>query len=282
MIGPLLLDIARDLGVSFGTAGLLATATAVPQALGSPFAGRLSDRAGRRPVLVFALSGIGLLALAASAAPGFLALATVRFLAGLIGSPAPISLMAAGGDLFPIARRARAMGWVNMGFSLAALVGVPLMGAVGGAFGWRLAFASIGGALLVIALCTRVWFPRGDRFGKLGIFITAQLAAGGLGLVLFGFPLAFPAAVAMAALVGLASAASRPPFLAFGSEVAPGQRGAMFGLVALTNQLGLVLGSALGALVIELAAPRGLAIVTLGQGLAVAGLVLRLALLRAR
>ena len=37
MVGPLLLDISRDLGISVAQAGLLAAAAAVPQALGSPF-----------------------------------------------------------------------------------------------------------------------------------------------------------------------------------------------------------------------------------------------------
>ena len=68
----------------------------------------------------------------------------VRFLAGLLGSLAPTSLMASVGDLFPSERRARAMGWFNMGFSFAAIGGVPIMGAVGGALGWRWAFVAIG------------------------------------------------------------------------------------------------------------------------------------------
>ena len=42
MVGPLLLDISRDLGISVAQAGLLAAAAAVPQALGSPF--------GRSPI----------------------------------------------------------------------------------------------------------------------------------------------------------------------------------------------------------------------------------------
>ena len=39
MIGPLLVDIAADLDVSLGQAGLLAAAAGVPQALFSPFSG---------------------------------------------------------------------------------------------------------------------------------------------------------------------------------------------------------------------------------------------------
>ena len=125
MIGPLLLDISRDLGISLGQAGLLAAAAAVPQALGSPFSGLLSDRFGRRPLIVLALGGVGLLGFAAALAPSFFVLAAIRFVAGLVGCLAPTSLMAAVGDLFPAERRSRAMGWFNMGFSFAAIAGVP-------------------------------------------------------------------------------------------------------------------------------------------------------------
>ncbi len=356
MIGPLLVDISSTFRISLAQAGLLAAAAAVPQALCSPFAGLLSDRLGRRPMIVLAFGGVGLLGFAAAMAPSFLALASVRFAAGLLGSLAPTSLMAAIGDLFPVERRARAMGWFNLGFSFAAIAGVPLMGAVGGAFGWRWAFVAIGLLLLLLALCVRLWFPRipplatgtsvgatyrvvwgvqglgsmlganlverslfmtvtiylpaflmlsyhmtalavapvlsvvavgtiagnvlggwlGDRFLKPAIFVVAQLIAGTLGLVLFGVGLTFPAAVALAALLVLTNAASRPAFLAYGSDLAPGQRGALFGLIALSNQSGLVVGSAVGAAIIGSGGYTGFALLTLGQGVLAAALALPL------
>jgi predicted MFS family arabinose efflux permease len=357
MIGPLLVDIARDLDISVSQAGLLAAATAAPQALGSPFAGLLSDRHGRRPMILLSLGSVGVLGFAAAIAPNFPALAAIRFVAGLVGSLAPTSLLAAVGDLFPAERRARAMGWFNMGFSFAAIAGVPLMGVVGGAFGWRWAFAAIGAALLLLAVGMWRWFPAippspagegalatyrvvwgvnrllpmlganlversmftmvtiylpaflmmahhrsavavslvlalvavgaiagnvlggwlGDRFFKPGIFVVAQLMAGTLGLAVFAAPITFAAAVALAALLALANAASRPAFLAYGSELAPPrQRGALFGLIALSNQSGLVVGSAVGAVVIGSGGYGWFAAVALVQGLLAAGLALPL------
>ena len=160
MVGPLLLDISRDLGISVAQAGLLAAAAAVPQALGSPFSGLLSDRLGRRPMIVFSLGSVGVLGFAAALAPSFAALCAIRFAAGLLGSLAPTSLMAAVGDLFPAGRRARAMGWFNMGFSFAAIGGVPIVAAIGGTLGWRWAFSIIGLVLLALAACMQLWFPR--------------------------------------------------------------------------------------------------------------------------
>jgi DHA1 family inner membrane transport protein len=346
MIGPLLVDLSREFGISVGRAGLLAAASAAPQALGSPFAGVISDRLGRRPMIVFALGSIGLLALAAAAAPTFGALVAARFFTGLLGSFGPTSLMAAVGDLFPAERRSRAMGWFNSGFGLAAIAGVPALGAIGGWLGWRSAFVANGVVLLVLALAIQLWFPSapavapgagmlatyravagaprlpsalganvlersmfgvlafylpaflmlrfsmnaaevapflaavaagmiagnvfggwlGDRISRPGTFIAAQLTAAALGLVLFGLALPLPAAVAVGTLVTFVNASSRPGFLAFTSEVAPANRGAVFGLLALSNQGGMVLGATLGAFVLELGGAVGLAAVVAVQG----------------
>ena len=356
MIGPLLVDIAADLDVSLGQAGLLAAAAGVPQALFSPFSGLLSDRLGRKPMIVMAFGSVAVLSVAAALAPGFAALVVVRFLAGLLGSLAPTSLMASVADLFPSERRARAMGWFNMGFSFAAIGGVPIMGAVGGALGWRWAFVAIALVMLALGAGVQLWFPRippvaagtsvlatyhavwgvprllpllganlmerslfamvaiylpafvmlsfhmtavgvapvlalvaigaitgnvlggrlGDRFHKPAIFVIAQIISAGLGLALFGAGLPFAPIVALAIALTLCNAASRPAFLAYGSELAPRQRGALFGLIALTNQSGLVIGSAVGAAAIGNGGYRGMALAAVAQGLVAAGLALPL------
>jgi MFS family permease len=116
----------------------------------------------------------------------------------------------------------------------------------------------------------------GDRFHKPGIFVLAQIVSAGLGLALFGAGLPFAAVVALAIALTFCNAASRPAFLAYGSEQAPRQRGALFGLIALTNQSGLVIGSAVGAAAIGGGGYRGMALAALAQGVVAAGLALPL------
>ena len=159
MLGPLLVDLSRELDVSLGQAGLLAAALAVPWALAAPFAGILSDRLGRRPMIVLALTGLGAVTLGAGFAPTYGALVVLRVLAGTFGAFGPAILMAVIGDLYRPDRRGMAMGWFNMGFSLAAIVGTPAVGAVGGLFGWRWAFAATGIFLLAMGLVFRLGFP---------------------------------------------------------------------------------------------------------------------------
>jgi len=124
MIGPLLLDLSRELGVPLGQAGLLAAAMSLPWALGAPFTGLLSDRLGRRPMIVLALAGVGLATIVSAFAPDFYTLLAARFAAGIFGAFGPASVMAAVGDLFPLRRRGMALGWLNAGFGLGAAAGV--------------------------------------------------------------------------------------------------------------------------------------------------------------
>src|SRR4051812_20884875 len=102
MLGPLLIDLSHELDVSLGQAGLLAAAMAVSWAVAAPFAGVLSDRIGRRPMIVLALGGLGAATLGAGLAPGFGVLLLMRVLAGLFGGFGPAVVIAAAGDLFPL------------------------------------------------------------------------------------------------------------------------------------------------------------------------------------
>jgi predicted MFS family arabinose efflux permease len=159
MVAPLLLDLSREMGVPLGQAGLLAGAMSLPWALGAPFTGLLSDRLGRRPLIVLALAGIGVSTIAAAFATNFAMLMLARFAAGLFGAFGPASVMAAVGDLFPPHRRSMAMGWLNAGFGLAAVAGVPAVGLIGGLFGWRWAFGATGTLLITLAILVRLAFP---------------------------------------------------------------------------------------------------------------------------
>ena len=241
MLGPLLVDLSNDLDVSLGRAGLLAAAMALPWALGAPFTGLLSDRLGRRPLIVLALGGTGVATLGSALAPDFTTLLVTRLLAGLFGAFGPASLMAAVGDLFPPERRGMAMGWLNMGFSLAAVGGVPLVGAVGGLLGWRGAFAATGLLLVGLAVLLRLAFPAPPaRGGAAGLGTTYRAV---LGVPLLGNVLA---ANILERSIFNASALYLPPFLmlSYGLdavEVAPA-----LALVAGGTIVGNLLGGWLG------------------------------------
>ena len=120
----------------------------------------------------------------------------------------------------------------------------------------------------------------GDRFRKAAIFVVAQALAGSVGLLLFGLAPGLVASVLVGGLFGLSNATSRPAFLALGSELSPRYRGALLGLLSLTNQGGSVLGSSLGGLAIALGSYGTLAILALCGGVGAAVLAVPLARLK--
>lgn len=159
MLGPLLVDLAAAFQISIAQAGQLATITALPWAITSLFTGWLADRYGRKPLLTGSLFGIGFCCAFAAFATNFPMLVVLRILTGIVGGAGPVALMAVVGDQFPPERRGMALGWINAGFGVSAVAGVPLVAAIGGAWGWRWSFATIAGVALLLGSLLWRWLP---------------------------------------------------------------------------------------------------------------------------
>lgn len=155
MIAPLLVDLAHDFSISVAVAGQLGTATALPWAITALVAGPTTDRFGRRAMLATALVGLGTVNCLSALAPSFGVLLALRVLMGVVGGAAPTAMLTVVGDHVPVEQRGSAMGWVFAGFGIAAVIGVPTAGALGGALGWRWALAIVG--LGVLGVTALVW-----------------------------------------------------------------------------------------------------------------------------
>ncbi|MDT8894399.1 MFS transporter [Halomonas sp. I1] len=151
LLGPILTPIGSDLGVAPERISLFVSAYAVPLALLAPLFGALSDRHGRRAVLLPASLVFALGSLATALAPTYsLALASrIVTGAGAAGMlPVAFSLAADSGD----EGADRDIAAVQAGLTL-GIIASPAFGAwVTEAFGWQAAFATLGTlALLTLA-----------------------------------------------------------------------------------------------------------------------------------
>lgn len=156
VIMGLLPEVATDIGVSIPQAGHVISAYALGVVIGAPVLSVAAATWGRRALLVALMLVFALGNFASAAAPGYLSLNLLRFLTGTPHGTyfGVASLVAAG--LAPAGQRARAVGLVMMGLTLATLLGVPLAAWLGQLFGWRAAFVLVGGiALLAAALIHR-------------------------------------------------------------------------------------------------------------------------------
>lgn len=83
ILSPILVDLAADFQVSLATAGLLAAVFAIPASALSLVMGPLSDKYGRRPLLVFGVAALTASNVLSCFAWGFLPLAVFRVVGGI-------------------------------------------------------------------------------------------------------------------------------------------------------------------------------------------------------
>ncbi|RZM74438.1 MFS transporter [Leptolyngbya iicbica] len=125
IIIPVLYPYAKQFGLSDFQASLLTTAYAASQFIGTPILGRLSDRVGRKPLLILSLLGTVLANLMASLAPFAWFLFLARVLDGVTGGNNSIA-QAIISDITNPEQRTRAFGIFGATFRLGFVAGPPL------------------------------------------------------------------------------------------------------------------------------------------------------------
>ncbi|MDQ0421417.1 DHA1 family bicyclomycin/chloramphenicol resistance-like MFS transporter [Peteryoungia aggregata LMG 23059] len=152
---PSLPAMASDLGVSYDRVQVLVSGYIAMTALVQLVIGPLSDRYGRRPVMIGALLILLAASLVCMIATSIEILTVARMLqtavvAGLVLSRAIIR------DMVPMEEAASMIGYVTMGMTLVPMVGPTIGGLLSDSFGWRANFAAIfAAALLVLFLIYR-------------------------------------------------------------------------------------------------------------------------------
>lgn len=125
IIIPVLYPYAKQFGLSDFQASLLTTAYAASQFIGTPILGRLSDRLGRKPLLILSLLGTVAANLTASLAPFAWLLFAARALDGLTGGNNSIA-QAIISDTTNPDQRTKAFGIFGATFRLGFVAGPPL------------------------------------------------------------------------------------------------------------------------------------------------------------
>jgi len=127
IIIPLLPFYAEHFGASALMVGLLSTSFSVAQFLFAPFWGRLSDRIGRRPVILLGLLGSAVSYALFAMATSLAALFVARTLAGVAGANVPTA-QAFIADTTTPDTRARGMGIIGAAFGLGFIFGPAIGG----------------------------------------------------------------------------------------------------------------------------------------------------------
>lgn len=163
IITPVMPQLVMDLGhadLSEATAigGSLSLLYAVTQFICGPLAGNLSDRFGRRPVLLGSLFGFSIDFLILAFAPTLAWLYVGRFMSGIFGaSNAPAQSAIA--DLAPPEARPRLFGLIGAAFGIGFVIG-PVLGGLLGELGHRVPFLRPRPSPWRISFMARSFFPK--------------------------------------------------------------------------------------------------------------------------
>jgi len=156
----LLAELAQDLGVSIGTAGLLVPASAITFAALSPIATSLVSGFERKRVIVIGLVALALCNALCAIAPSFGWLFGLRIVGGVVTAFAGSLASVAVTSLVAPERRGRAFAIVVGGLTVALVVGVPLGSVVGGYLGWRATFGYSAAVCALSVLLILFGLPR--------------------------------------------------------------------------------------------------------------------------
>jgi DHA1 family tetracycline resistance protein-like MFS transporter len=160
LIEELLHDSSISKASQYG--GYLTLAYALMQFLFAPVLGNLSDRYGRRPVLLFSLFGFGIDYLFLSFAPSIAWLFVGRLIAGVTGASFTTA-SAYIADVSTPENRAKNFGMIGAAFGLGFIIG-PLIGGLLGQFGARIPFMVAAG--LALTNCLYGYFVLPESLAK--------------------------------------------------------------------------------------------------------------------
>jgi DHA1 family tetracycline resistance protein-like MFS transporter len=151
---PLLPFYATELGASPFEVGLIIASYSAMQFVFAPVWGALSDRYGRRPLLLVGLFGSAASYVVFGLASSLEVLLLSRVIAGIMGANIPVA-QAYIADSTTIERRARGMGMIGAAFGLGFIFG-PAIG--GGLSPWGYGVPGFAAAGLSLTAATAAWF----------------------------------------------------------------------------------------------------------------------------
>ncbi len=170
---PSLPGMARDFGVDYAVMQLSVSAFLAVSAVLQLICGPISDRYGRRPVVlgsfaIFLLATLGTLLAPTAGWFLFFRMMQAVITTGFVISRAVVR------DMVPAEQAASMIGYVTMGMSLVPMLAPVLGGELDEAFGWRASFAVMGLAgLVVMVLC---WFDLSETARDGGVPLRQQIA----------------------------------------------------------------------------------------------------------
>jgi predicted MFS family arabinose efflux permease len=178
LIAPIFPRIREQLGLPEAALGSLVAVDAVMLGLMALVVGPISDRVGRRRILLVG-SGMMTAALAMHAlAFDYFSLLVVRALAGAAGGVLSGAAVAYVGDYFPYERRGWANGWVMTGLAFGHILGIPAGTVAAASVGFRVPYLALALVMAATFLLVLRAVPQPDVHRATGRLTVTGAVAG--------------------------------------------------------------------------------------------------------
>jgi len=159
IISPILPLYARTFSASGIQIGLVFTAFSVSRTLLGPFVGRLSDRVGRKPLILLGLAGYAAVSVLYARSGTLWELGVFRFLQGIASVMVTPLAQAYVGDLTPVGKEGRYMNAFYASQFIGMALGPLLGGTIGAAWSYEAAFYVMGALSVVSFLLVALTVP---------------------------------------------------------------------------------------------------------------------------
>jgi len=143
LTGLLLIDIGATFETSVGITGQLNTVSYVAAVVFALLMGILSVKFTHRSLLLMGVLFLNFSALGCALAQNFTLMLLFYSLTGLASAAVTPMVFTVIGEHFPLEKRARAVGWIVAGGSLAYVIGAPIISVIAGYGGWRFTFYAL-------------------------------------------------------------------------------------------------------------------------------------------
>jgi predicted MFS family arabinose efflux permease len=207
VLSPLGAILLKELSITTAQFGLVVSAYAFSAGAAGLLAAGFADKFDRKKLLIFFYTGFVLGTFLCGIAPDYHFLLIARIVTGIFGGVIGSISFAIITDIFPLEMRGRVMGFVQMGFALSQVLGIPIGLYLANIFGWHAPFLMIVGVSLLLGVALVLYVKpvnehlkiqrTGNAFQHVGSIVskpiylrsfiaTILLATGGFMLMPFG------------------------------------------------------------------------------------------------
>jgi predicted MFS family arabinose efflux permease len=152
LIAPIFPRIREQLALPEGALGSLVAVDALMLGLMALVVGPISDRVGRRRILLMGTAALTVALALHAAAYDYASLMVVRGLAGAAGGVLSGAAVAYVGDYFPYRHRGWANGWVMTGMAFGHIIGIPAGTVLAASFGFRIPYLGFSAVMATAAV----------------------------------------------------------------------------------------------------------------------------------